>query len=333
MKSSKKVCILGTGNMGTALAVLLAKNGLKVILHTIEHDVAVQINKNHRNAKYMPGVRLVKSITATEDYAEAMKGARFVVLAVPSRVIKKVTKEISQFITKNHILINTAKGLEPDLKLTMTSLIQKNIRTEFRKNVVALSGPSIASEIAQGKLTAVAIASENKKILEETRGIFANEHFRVTLTDDMTGIQFGGFIKNTIAILGGVCDGLKEGTNFKAALMALGFYELGRLAKKMGAHHSTLNGIAGLGDLIDTSFSRDSRNRRLGELLGSGKKLQDALDEIGQVVEGVESTRIAIELGKKYKINLPITEKIGDILFKKQSPRKALTDLFKYTNF
>jgi glycerol-3-phosphate dehydrogenase (NAD(P)+) len=332
MKNTK-VCILGAGYMGTALAMLIAKNGYKVVMHTIEHDVAVQINKSHRNDRFLPGMKLQKSISSTENYAEALDGARFVIFAVPSRVVHKVTKEIAPMIGKNHILISTAKGLEPDLKITMTRLIQKNISPDLGNNIVALSGPSIASEIAEGKLTAVAIAAKEKKVLEETKKIFANEYFRVTMTDDMTGIQFGGFIKNTIAILGGVCDGLKEGTNFKAALMALGFDELSRLAAKMGASHSTLNGISGLGDLIDTSFSKNSRNRRLGELLASGKKLQSALDEIGQAVEGVESTRIAIDLAKKYKIRLPITEKIGDILFNRQSPRKALTDLFKHTNF
>jgi len=331
MKSQKKVCILGAGNMGTALAVLIAKNGFNVTAHTIEHDVAVRINQRHENPKYLPGIRLSKNIKATEDFAEALKDAQFVILAVPSRVIQKVTKDIAPLLNKNHILINTAKGLDPESKLTMTSLIQKNIRAEFRKNVVALSGPSIATEIAEGKLTAVALASKNKKILKAARAIFINEHFKVSITDDMTGIQYGGFIKNTIAILGGICDGLKEGTNFKAALMALGFNELSRLASKMGARFSTLNGIAGLGDLIDTSFSKNSRNRRLGELLASGKTLKAAMAEIGQVVEGLESTRIALELAKKCKMDLPITSKIGDVLLKNESPRKALTDLFKHT--
>lgn len=195
-----------------------------------------------------------------------------------------------------------------------------------------MSGPSIANEMANDVPTAIAIASENQNILEDARNLFSNDKFQVLINHDLAGIEYGGFFKNVIAIAAGMCDGLNLGTNLKAAVVTRGFYEISKIAEKCGADPKTLTGLSGLGDLIVTSFSEHSRNRRFGEAIAKGKSFDEATKEIGQVVEGVRATKAAIELAKRENIELCLIKEIYNILYNNKDPKTALTHFFEEEN-
>lgn len=323
----QKVAIIGAGNMGTALAVQVAKNNYPINLFTIEEDVIEQVKTLGENQKYLPGIKL-NNMEIFGDYESALKDVKYVVLSVPSNIIPIVIKDMLPLLNEKHILINVAKGLDEKTKKSMVQFLEDLLPENLKNRIVTLSGPSIAKEFAHDVLTAVVIASKNSSLLEPVRKLFNTDTFKVFINNDIAGVSFGGFCKNVIAIAGGICDGLNLGVNTKAAVVARGFYELSLLAKKAGADQITLTGLSGLGDLIVTSFSEHSRNRRFGEKIAQGLTFDQAKEEIGQVVEGVTATKIAKELADEYGIKVNLINEIYKILYEGKSPSKAIEDFF-----
>jgi len=324
----EKIAILGSGNMGTALAVHLSRNNHIISIYSIEDQTVLNINEFRENKKYLPNIRLSDNISATKELEVACKDAKFILIAVPSFAVGGLIKQIIPYLHESSILINIAKGIDEKTSLFMTQLIENELPLEFKNNIVSLSGPSIANEIANGVLTCVDISSKNNSILEPTRQIFQHELFKVFINNDIIGMQLGGFFKNIIAIGAGICDGLGHNTNLKAALITKGFAELRKLARVLGADPHTLRGMSGLGDLIDTCFCADSRNRRFGEMLGKGMSTQDAKQAIGQVVEGISAIQIALELARAHNIRLELVEELEHAVFYGKNPNIMIHDFF-----
>ena len=324
-----KIAMMGSGNMGTALSVLLARNGNKVNLYCYEECVIDSIEKIRENKKYLAGVKLPKAIVPYCDVGKAMDNVDIVVLCVPSSIMSLLVKQIAPYMKKHMILVNTSKGIDEKTELRMTDLIKRNVPKFMKNRIVELSGPSIAWEIVRGVLTAVIVSSENKNILPAVKKAFDNRNFRVFAKHDIIGVEFGGFFKNIVAIAAGICDGMKHGINLKAAVITKAYGELIRLGIKEGAQERSFLGLAGLGDLIVTCFSHDSRNRRFGELIGKGYHIEEAKAEIGQVIEGLNALEIARKMAKKHSVKMPLIDELHKIVFTGKSAEKAFADFFK----
>ena len=319
----KKVTVLGAGSWGTALARLLAKNGHDVYVWSIKKEEVDSIQLKHENAEFLPGVRLPENIFATGDIAAALGDAEMVVMAVPSTAVRSVAEQAASHISSAAVVVNVAKGLDPGTHARLSKVIG-----EYVKNPVAvLSGPSHAEEVARDIPTVVVTASEDEHAAAYAQDMFMNGFFRVYTNPDLVGIEYGGALKNVIALAAGISDGLGFGDNTKAALMTRGMREIARLGEAMGADRHTFAGLSGVGDLIVTCTSMHSRNRRAGILLGQGKNLQEALDEVHMVVEGVPTARAAYELAAERGVSMPITMAVYQILFEDKDAREAVVEL------
>ena len=319
-----KMCVLGAGSWGTALALVLAENGNEVALWTLDENQKETINKERSNEKYLPGISIHKNIKATCDIEYAVKDSELIVLAVPSQAIRGVCKKISSFVSSKQILVNVAKGLEKSTGLRMSEVVLDEI--EHAKFVV-LSGPSHAEEVALGLPTTITVASAEVEDALKVQDIFINKNFRVYTNTDIIGVELGGTLKNIIAFGAGICDGVGYGDNTKSALITRGLAEIKRLGTALGANAETFSGLSGIGDLIVTCTSQHSRNRKAGMLIGQGKTLEETLEEVQMVVEGIVATEVAYNLSKKVEVEMPITEAIYSVLHKGVSPRDAVEEL------
>ncbi len=316
-----KISILGAGNMGTALGNMLAKKGHTVSLWTVEKEVYESITKKRENTKYLPGITL--DVNITMNLEESISEAEIVVLAVPSNIVRTVAKQASQFVNSEQIIMNVAKGLESDQRLSEV------LREELPgSSVIAIGGPSIANDLAKEIPTAVIFASKNDVALKKARAAFSTGHYKICLDNDVAGVELCSAFKNVIALLAGMCDGLKFGPNTKSALITLGLAEISELAIALGAEQATMAGLAGLGDLIVTCTSPDGRNRILGEKIGKGSSLSQASAQIIQVTEGVEAAKVALKLAKKHSLKLLLIETVNKILFENESPKDAILRIF-----
>lgn len=320
-----RVAILGAGNLGTTLAVHLSRKGHEVVLWTVEEDVHRLVLTRRENPKYLPGVRLPDSISITMNGPEALQGADFALLTVPSDAVRTVVKALSPWLRKEALLVNFAKGLEPSSGLRLSQVILEELGGETPLSVV--SGPSIAREILMENPTAVSISSSPINHAIKAKELLETPFFRLYPTEDMIGVEVGGAFKNVFAIAAGICDGLGLGTNTKAAIVTRGMEELVLLGKAFGASPETLYGLSGLGDLVVTSFSPLSRNRRFGEKIAQGKTPQEAQAEIGQVVEGIRATEVAKRVAEERKLKLPIVEGLHRIIFEGLEVQKAFGEL------
>lgn len=319
-----KIAVMGAGSWGTALAVLLSKNGHQVTLWCFLESEKNQLERARENIDYLPGVLIPQDIIITNDYKEAITQNEIIVVAVPSKFIRSNIEQFSPYLTTNHIIVNVSKGLENDSLLRMSQVIEEIVPQCF---VAVLSGPSHAEEVAKDIPTVCVSSSKSKKIAEKIQDVFMTPKFRVYTNPDLIGVELGGAIKNVIALAAGVVDGLGYGDNTKAALMTRGMVEITRLGVSMGADIQTFNGLAGIGDLIVTCTSIHSRNRRAGILIGKGMSLEQALDEVQMVVEGVYSAKAVYALSKKYNVEMPIIREINEVLFDSKSPKEAVVDL------
>ena len=315
-----KITVLGAGNWGTAFARILSKNKHEIVIWTIEEDVFRDINENHVNTKYLKGVNLPESIRAERDLGSAVSKADFIVMAVPSHIVSIVSKQLAEFY-KNQPIIDLAKGFEPNIFLRMSETIKKEIPSA---DVIALSGPSIANEVALDIPTSVSIAGDNKETLKLAKEILESENFHVFPNNDIIGVEMGGILKNVIAIAGGMSDGLGFGCNTKSAIITNGLKEMKRIGVSLGAKEETFFELSGIGDLIVTSISEDGRNRTLGEKLGRGMTLEEIKKESLQVMEGVNACSLAIKIADEKKISVPITREIYDVLFNNKKPISAV---------
>ncbi len=318
-----KVAVLGGGSWGIALAVLLHKNGHEItVWSALEKEIEMLSNEHEH--KMLPGVKLADDMIFTTDEQEAVKDKDMLVMAVASSYTRATAKRFKEFVAPGQIIVNVAKGIEEDTVMTLTEIIEQEIP---QCQVAVLSGPSHAEEVSRGVPTTIVVGAKKKSTAEYIRSLFMNEVFRVYISPDVLGIELGGSLKNVVALAAGIADGLGYGDNTKAALITRGITEIGRLGMAMGGHYETFSGLTGIGDLIVTCASMHSRNRRAGILIGQGMSMEEAMAEVKMVVEGVYSAKAAMQLAKKYDVQLPIIEQVNMVLFEGKSAAEAVKDL------
>ncbi len=321
------ITVIGAGSWGTALAMVLAENKHDVRLWGRRSDQIEEINTYHTNEKYLPGISLPHNIKGFTNIADAVKGIDLILLVTPTKGMREVLQSMLPYLEKEVIFIHGSKGIEPHTSLRISEIIEDEIPEQNRRAVVVLSGPSHAEEVCKQQPTTVAVASTNEDALHKVQDLFINSYFRVYTNKDVTGVEIGGALKNIIALGAGISDGLGYGDNAKAALITRGLAEISRLGIKLGAHPLTFTGLAGMGDLIVTCTSVHSRNWRAGNLLGKGHDLDETLEKMGMVVEGVRTTEAAHFLAEKEQVEMPITEAIYDVLFNGKDAKQAVDDL------
>ncbi len=318
----KQITFLGAGSWGTALAILLAKNGHKVTLWSKIEEEVQMLTEHREHLQRLPGVKLPSSIEITANLEQAVEhGTDLIVFSVASPFVRSTAKEVSAMIPQGQRIVNVAKGVEEDTLMTLCAIIEEEIP---QAEVAVLSGPSHAEEVSVGVPTTVVVGADRKEYAEDLQEMFMNDRFRVYTSPDVLGIELGGSIKNVIALAAGICDGLGCGDNTKAALITRGITEITRLGVAMGAKPETFAGLSGIGDLIVTCTSTHSRNHNAGYLIGQGYTMQAAMDEVKQVVEGVHSAKAARKLAEKYQVSMPIVEGINKVLFEGLSAQKAM---------
>lgn len=326
-RKREKISVIGAGSWGTALAMVLADNGHEVRLWGHNPQQIEEINNNHSNEKYLPGVTLPEEVVGHSSLQTALENIDLILLAVPTKAIREVLKQIQEVQERPLTIVHVSKGIEPDTLMTISEMIEDEIEAELLKDVVVLSGPSHAEEVSRRFITTVTVSSKNMGAAERIQDLFINSYFRVYTNPDIVGVEIGGALKNIIALAAGITDGLGYGDNAKAALITRGLAEIARLGTKMGASPLTFSGLAGIGDLIVTCTSVHSRNWRAGNLLGKGQKLQEVLDNMGMVVEGVRTTKAAYQLAAKFEVKMPITTALHNVLFKDASPKDEVDSL------
>ena len=323
------VGVLGAGSWGTALALLLEKNGHDVTIWSIDKAEVEMLNTKREHESKLPGVKIPDSIVITNELEPAIKGKDFLVLAVPSPFTRSTAKSMAPYVAEGQIIVDVAKGIEESTLMTLSEQIKDEIP---QADVAVLSGPSHAEEVGRGLPTIVVIGATTRETAEYLQEAFASPVFRVYTSADIKGIELGGSLKNVIALAAGMADGMGYGDNTKAALITRGIAEITRLGVKMGGKPETFSGLTGIGDLIVTCASVHSRNRKAGYLIGQGKTMQEAMDEVKMVVEGVYSAKAALKLGKEHGVSMPIVEKVNEILFEGKSAKEAVTELMLRDN-
>ncbi len=307
----ERIGVLGGGSWGTALSILLANKGYDLDIWVRDKNQAETMNSTRVNSKYLPNGILPESIEVSSDLERTIYNKDFILISVPTHGVREALNNSKKFIKKDQIIINVAKGIENGSLLRISEIVKEILP---HNEYAMLSGPSHAEEVAINLPTTVVSASTSKKVAESVQDLFMTSSFRVYTNPDIVGVELGGALKNIIALGAGISDGLEYGDNTKAALMTRGNIEMARLGVKLGANSNTFAGLTGIGDLIVTCTSMHSRNRRCGILLGKGLSLEEAVKEIGMVVEGVKTTKSAYELAEKNGIEMPITEEIYNVL-------------------
>lgn len=329
------ISILGCGGWGLAIAVLLNNNGHRVTLWSALETEINMLKEKRENTKSLPGIIIDDKICITDDICEAVENKDVIVMAVASAFVRQTSAKLKGLIQNGQIIVDVAKGIEDNTLYTMTEIMKDEL-PEIK--AVVLSGPSHAEEVSRGIPTTCVVGADDKETAEYVQNIFMSDCFRVYTNPDVKGVELGGALKNVIALAAGIADGLGYGDNTKAALITRGIHEIARLGIAMGCDVSTFTGLTGIGDLIVTCASMHSRNRRAGILIGQGKSLDEAVNEVHMVVEGVYSAKAALKLGQKYNVSLPIIEKVNEVLFHNLSAKDAVKELMlrdktvEYTN-
>lgn len=321
-----KVAVLGAGSWGTALSIVLSDNGHEVNLWTHHRKQAEVMNTTHKNEKYLE-IMIPEQIKAFYNMEEAIAGAEVIVIVTPTKAIREVCRQLNDVLRHSVTLIHASKGIEPDSLKRVSEMISEEMSNYAYEDIVVLSGPSHAEEVAKRQPTTVTVTSINEEKAKLAQDLFINKSFRVYTSSDLIGIELGGALKNIIALGAGISDGLGYGDNAKAALLTRGLAEIARLGTSLGANPLTFLGLPGVGDLVVTCTSVHSRNWRAGHLLGSGKTLNEVLDQMGMVVEGVRTTKAAYQFAQKQNIDMPITTGIYQLLFEGKAPKEVVEDL------
>lgn len=322
-----KVAVLGAGGWGIAASILLDCNKHQVSLWEFNKSDFEKLSKNRKRIDKLPQAKIPQSIKITNDLKEALKNSEYVCLALPSHTVREVARKIAPHLSDKTIIVNLAKGIENETLCRMSEVLIQELPKRMRSNITTLSGPSHAEEVVKKMPTTVVVAGFKKETVEKVQKLFINEFFRVYTHHDLIGVELGGSLKNIIAIASGICDGLGLGDNTKGALISRGLAEMIRLGEKLGADAKTFAGLSGVGDLITTCFSKYSRNRYVGEQIGKGKKLKEVLSEMTMIAEGVKTTKSAYELSKKYQVEMPITDKVYQVLYKDKPAKTGLMEL------
>lgn len=321
-----KVGLLGGGSWGTTVASLTAKNSATIIWARNPKTVA-EINEKHTNEKYLPNAKLTPSLKARTSIKETVEEADVIVMGVPAQSFRKVLEEAKPYIRPWVPIINLAKGLEISTKMRMTEIINE-IMPGHPAGV--LTGPNLAKEIHFGNAAAAVIAMVDQTIAVELQSVFSSGLFRVYTNSDVIGCELGGALKNIIAIATGMGDGADAGDNTRAAIITRGLAELTRLGIAMGGKKSTFAGLAGMGDLVATCSSSKSRNHHVGFQLGQGKSLEQIIEEMDEVAEGVKTAKVVMELAKDYKVDMPISKEIYKVLYEGNSANDAFKGIIRY---
>lgn len=323
------IAIVGTGTWGATLAVQLAQAGRAVRWLARSHGEAEELRQAGENRRFLPGVPVPPAVQITSDPVEALADCALALLVVPSEAMRWNVRRIAPGIMAESVVVSATKGLEVAGGKTMTALIREELPLLAPGRVLALSGPNLAREIAEGRPAAAVLAGADPDLTREARALLMLPRFRIYTSSDVAGVELGGALKNVMAIVAGICDGLRLGDNAKAALLTRGVAEMARLGVAMGAQPLTFAGLAGLGDLMATCASRQSRNRHVGEQLAQGKSLDDILASMTNVAEGVPTTRAAVGLARRVDVELPITELLHDVLFSGTTVTQAMVELLE----
>lgn len=322
-----RVAVLGSGSWGTALAQVLAENGHDVRIWGHREEQADEINQQHTNHRYLPNFKLAEAIHAFTDMEQAVADVDAVLFVIPTKAIRSVAQELANKLTTRPVIIHASKGLEQHTHKRISEILLEELSVEKRQAVTVLSGPSHAEEVANQDITTITAASTNQKAAKFVQELFMNHYFRVYTNPDVIGVEMGAALKNIIAIGAGAIHGLGFGDNAKAAIMTRGLAEISRLGVAMGANPLTFIGLSGVGDLIVTCTSIHSRNWRAGNLLGQGKDLASVLENMGMVVEGVNTTQAAKELAQIMDVEMPITQTIYEVLYEHKDVNVAAKEI------
>jgi glycerol-3-phosphate dehydrogenase (NAD(P)+) len=322
-----RAAVIGAGSFGTAIAGVLANNAPEVSLWGRDPTLVDQINSKRENTAYLPGISLSGNIKATVDLSEALHSADIVVTAAPSHAMRELLGKMTPSLPGQVPIVTLTKGIENETLLTMTEVMEEVLPEPFHPYLCVLSGPSFAKELALKMPTVVTIAAFWDKVAVRCQKLFQTEYFRTYTSTDVIGVQYGGALKNVIAIAAGISDGLGFGHNARAAIITRGLAEISRISVRKGGNPLTLSGLSGVGDLVLTCTGELSRNRRVGLELGKGRKLDDVLREMKQVAEGVRTAKSARDLSEKTGVDLPICKQIYCIAYEGKNPRQAVTEL------
>jgi glycerol-3-phosphate dehydrogenase (NAD(P)+) len=322
-----RISVLGAGGWGTTLAILLHHNGHDVTLWEYKKNYAKALNRSRENKIYLPGIKIPKEINIEFSLEESSRNKHMIVLAVPSQFLRSVLHQMKRYNFFDTTFVSVAKGIEKDTILTASQIIKSELRELTDDQIGVLSGPSHAEEVARKIPTAVVAASLSEDTAKQIQSAFITSYFRVYSSTDLLGVEYGGALKNVIAVGAGIIDGAKFGDNTKAAIMTRGIAEISRLGIALGARPETFSGLSGMGDLIVTCMSKHSRNRYVGEQIGKGKQLKDVLKSMQMVAEGVETSRSVHQLSQKHKIPTPICSAVYKILFEEADPIKVTYEL------
>lgn len=327
MNEQPRTLVAGGGSWGTALAALLARQGIPTTLWAREPEVVDSINEEDENAVFLAGISLPPPLTATSDLDRALAGTEVVVNAVPTQFIRSVFEPRADLVAAASLLVTVSKGVEVGTLLTPSEVFTDIAPSPLTDGLVALSGPSFADEVARGVPTAVVAASQWPENARRARDLFSSETFRAYSSDDLIGVEMGGALKNVMAIAAGIADGLGAGLNTRAAVITRGLAELARLGVAKGGHALTFAGLSGIGDLVLTCTGDLSRNRRVGLEIGRGRTLEEITEDTNTVAEGVKTTLAARDLARRLEVEMPITEQVYLTLYEGKDPRQVMKDL------
>jgi len=322
-----KIAIIGTTTWGKTLGLMLARKGLEVRLWARTEREATKLRKSGPNKPKFPDITFPPQVTITHNLGEALTDAKAVIMAVPSQTMRQNIKLVASHLNKSILIMSAAKGLEIGSNKRMSQVITEEIDPHFQSNVCICSGPNLASEILHNLPAATVIAAEDNNVARKAQRLLTAPNFCVFTNTDIIGVELGGALKNIIALGAGIADGMGYGDNAKAAFVTRGLTEITALGVALGAHPLTFSGLAGLGDVIATCSSPLSRNRYVGEELAKGRSLVEIIDSMTEVAEGVSTTLATLSLAKQFDLEMPITEKIHQVLYEDADPRQVATDL------
>ncbi len=327
---SNKIAVLGAGSWGSVLANLLVGNNEEVMLWSRDSEQVVTMNRWHINPQYMKDFKYSPDLKATDDMEEAVRDAEYILMVIPTKGLREVAGNLNKILVKldqKPLLIHATKGLEQETYKRPSQMLAEEIDEDHRQDIVVLSGPSHAEDVAVQDMTAVTAACANLTAAERVQKLFSNNFFRVYTNDDVIGAEFGGALKNIIAIGAGALQGLGYKDNARAALITRGLAEIRRLGVAFGANPFTFIGLSGVGDLVVTATSKNSRNWRAGYQLGQGRQLEDVISNMGMVIEGIYTAKAAYELAQKRNVKMPITEALYRVLYEGEDIETAITNL------
>lgn len=321
---AKTVSVLGGGSFGTVIANIIAENGFRVNFWMRSAELADEVNRLRENPRYLPGYRLHDGIVATDDIHAAVSGSELIFVAVPSAYFRSVIQQVKPALTKDHMLVSTTKGIEAGTFMLMSQVLKEELGTA---RIGVLSGPNLAGEIADRSLTGTVIASPHDSVRDKVREVLRSEYFRVYTNDDMFGVELGGSLKNIYAIISGLASAKGMGQNTNSMLITRSLTEMARLGRELGADPMTFLGLAGVGDLIVTCSSSLSRNFRVGLALGQGKPLEEAVAELGQVAEGVNTLKQVKEKADELGVYMPLASGLYQVVYEGRPVEQVISAL------